>query len=261
MLKAILFDLGDTLFDFRPMNTRTVCDEAARVTYTHLKERGFALPPYAKYLAMQYRGIRLQFILSRIVGRDFSMYTLLCGNCRKMNLQLSEEELRDLAWRWYEPVTGYCTVCDDVVPTLAKLRDRGLKLGLISNTFIPGFVLDMHMDRHGLLEFFPTRLYSSEVGHRKPHRRIFNLALDALGVSAHEAAMVGDRVSADIVGARRLGMLTVLRDPKASSRTHRTADHVIRSMTDLWQILPLLCATRQERIACSSGGSAVMTQG
>jgi HAD superfamily hydrolase (TIGR01549 family) len=240
MLKAILFDLGDTLFDFRPMKMSAVCDEAARITYAYLQGRGFALPPYRTYLNMQYRGIRMQFLLSRIVGRDFSMYTLLCRNCRRMNLQLSEQELRDLAWRWYEPVTAYCSVCDDVVPTLAKLRDAGLKLGLISNTFIPGFVLDMHMDRHGLLEFFPTRVYSSEIGHRKPGARIFRTALDALGVSPGETAMVGDRIPADIRGARRLGMTTILRHPQAQSRTHRTADHVVRNMTELHQILPLL---------------------
>jgi hypothetical protein len=68
-------------------------------------------------------------------------------------------------------------------------------------------------------------------------------------------------VNADIVGARRLGMLTVLRDPKAQSRTHRTADHVIRTMTDLWQILPLLCAARQERADCASERNPALTQG
>lgn len=240
MLKAMLFDLGDTLFDFRRMNTRVVCDEAARGTYAYLRGRGFALPPYAKYLRMQYHGIRMQFVLSRIVGRDFSMFTLLQRNCRKLNLQLSDEEMRDLAWRWYEPVTAYCTVCDDVTPVLDKLRGRGLKLAIISNTFIPGFVLDLHMERHGLLEFFPVRIYSGEIGHRKPGRRIFEMTLDALGVPASEAVMVGDKVKADIKGARRLGMVTVLRDPKAASRTHRIADHVVRSMTELYQILPLL---------------------
>lgn len=258
MLKAIIFDLGDTLFDFRPMNTRTVCDEAARTTYAYLEGRGFSLPPFRRYLAMQYWGIRLQFFLSRIVGRDFNMFSLMCRNCRRMDLKLSDDELRDLAWRWYEPVTSYCTVCDDVVPTLRKLRERGLKLGLISNTFIPGFVLDLHMQRHGLLEFFPIRFYSSEIGYRKPHRRIFQLTLDALGVQAREAAMVGDRLRADIVGARRMGMITILRQPQAQSRTHATADHVIRSMTDLYQILPLLGvpeapALPDAGLACEAG--------
>jgi putative hydrolase of the HAD superfamily len=158
---------------------------------------------------------------------------------------LDEHGLRDLAWRWYMPVTDYCTVAEDVVPTLSRLRDRGYKLAIVSNTLIPGFVLDRHLELHSLLEFFPVRIYSSEVGYRKPHPRIFELAMRTVGVSPAESLFVGDLVKKDIVGARGVGMRAVLRQRNGNGANHDLAHHVIRRISDLHQIIPALAATAQ----------------
>lgn len=245
-LQAILFDLGDTLFDFQPMDTRAVFEQAGRGTYEYLQTRGHKLPPFKRYFRKQYSAVRWAYFWSKISRRDFNGFDLLCRLCRKMDLRLDQRSLRELAWQWYEPVTRYNTVADDVVPTLRKLRDRGLKLAIVSNTFIPGFSLDRHLDMHGLLEFFPVRIYSSEVGYRKPHPRIFQIALNALGVSPAHAIFVGDLVKTDIVGARRAGMVTVLRHPFANSRTHHVADHVVRKISEIHQMLPILGAPEPE---------------
>jgi putative hydrolase of the HAD superfamily len=110
-------------------------------------------------------------------------------------------------------------------------------------------VLDRHMEMHGLLEFFPIRIYSSEIGYRKPHPRIFKMALDAVGVRPQNAIFVGDLIKIDVVGARRSGMVTVLRQPFAESRTHRVADHVVRKISEIHQMLPILGAPEPEPMA------------
>ncbi|HXG64093.1 MAG TPA: HAD-IA family hydrolase, partial [Blastocatellia bacterium] len=51
------------------------------------------------------------------------------------------------------------------------------------------------------------------VGVEKPDRRIFHIALEKAGVSAQEAAYVGDLYSVDVLGARQAGLLPVLYDP------------------------------------------------
>ncbi len=247
MLQGILFDLGDTLFDTEPVNTRSMAHESARAIHDLLSSRGHKLPPLGRYFRMQYRAVRWHYLWSKLRRREFNSFELLKSQCRRMNLSLDEATLREIAWMWYAPVTEHTTVAADVVPTLRLLRDRGLKLGMVSNTFIPGFVLDRHLALLGLLEFLPVRIYSSEVGYRKPHPRIFQLALEALGISPARAAFVGDIVKTDIVGARCLGMVTILRQPFANSRTHHVADHVIRNMTDLCQILPILGASAGQR--------------
>jgi len=242
LLKAILFDLGDTLFDFEPMDTRAIFEEASRRTYEYLQSGGHRLPRFDRYFRLQYSAVRWAYFWSKITRRDFNGFDLLCRLCRRMGLSLDQPALRELAWRWYEPVTRYNTVAADVIPTLCKFRDRGLKLAIVSNTFVPGFALDRHLELHGLLEFFPVRVYSSEVGYRKPHPRIFQIALQSIGVKPANAIFVGDLVKTDILGARRAGMVAVLRQPFANSRTHRVADHVVRRISEIHQMLPILGA-------------------
>lgn len=238
MLKAILFDLGDTLLDFVPVGTHTLFEQGARRTYEYLRAKGHKLPSYWWYWRGQLASLHLAFLWSRLRGREFNTYPLICKAASRMKLGLDEAALKDLAWEWYQPCVPCATMAEDVVPTLSKLRERGYKLGIVSNTFLAGFVLDKHLELHNLLEFFPVRIYSSEVTYSKPDRRIFELALSAINADPAETLFVGDKVRNDIHGARRLGMTTVLRCPSARSERHPVADHVIRKLSDLWRILP-----------------------
>jgi putative hydrolase of the HAD superfamily len=237
MLKAILFDLGDTLFDFQPMKRSVVFNEAGWNTYDFLATRGHSLPPFKKYFRSQVRTVWLAYFWSVISRREFNVYDLLIKVCREMKLGLDEQTMRELAWEWYKPITEYTRVAADVIPTLSILRDRGLKLALVSNTFLPGFVLDKHLALHDLLEFFPVRIYSSAVGVCKPHPRIFKAALQELGVNPENALFVGDVVRKDIRGAQRMGMRAVLRNPAAANGKHRVADFVIRRLSELHNIV------------------------
>jgi putative hydrolase of the HAD superfamily len=96
---------------------------------------------------------------------------------------------------------------DDVLPTLDALRARGLKLGLLSNTARD---LDLFVAHHRLS--VDAVLTSRVHGKTKPHETIFARMLELLGVSAAEAAMVGDTLEDDIEGARAVGMRAVLVD-------------------------------------------------
>jgi putative hydrolase of the HAD superfamily len=92
---------------------------------------------------------------------------------------------------------------------LDSLRDRGLKLGLVSNAFDPGWLLHRDLEQMGLARRLDFSVFSSEVGMRKPHRAIFERALAALEVEAERTLFVGDRLYEDVRGAGELGMTTV----------------------------------------------------
>jgi len=96
---------------------------------------------------------------------------------------------------------------EDTLPVLAELRAHGLKIGLVSNT---GRDLVAFVAHHAL--DVDAALGSATHGKTKPHPAIFQAALDELGVSAEEAAMVGDSPEDDIEGARALGMGAFLVD-------------------------------------------------
>lgn len=91
---------------------------------------------------------------------------------------------------------------------LEALRDRGLKLGLVSNAFDPPELLHRDLEQFGIAERLDVAVFSSEVGRRKPDPEIFRRALDALGVDPPEALFVGDTLATDIAGAAALRMHT-----------------------------------------------------
>ncbi len=92
---------------------------------------------------------------------------------------------------------------------LESLRARGLKLGLVSNAFDPGWLLRADLERMGVAERLDVAVFSSEVGKRKPHPRIFERALEELDADPARTLFVGDSLYHDVGGAKRLGMKTV----------------------------------------------------
>jgi putative hydrolase of the HAD superfamily len=92
---------------------------------------------------------------------------------------------------------------------LDALRDRGLKTGLVSNTMEPRRLLLSDLDEQGLHARLDVVVFSSDLGIRKPRPEIFLRALGEVGVAPERALFVGDRIDADVRGARDVGMLTV----------------------------------------------------
>ncbi len=98
----------------------------------------------------------------------------------------------------------------EIRPCLAALAEQEICLGIVCDVgFTGGELLRGFLDREGLLGHFSGWAFSDEVGHYKPSPRIFEAALDALGVRPAEAVHVGDLRRTDVAGARGIGMRTV----------------------------------------------------
>jgi HAD superfamily hydrolase (TIGR01662 family) len=111
----------------------------------------------------------------------------------------------ELTARWQQHANF--ELYDDTLPTLRALRDRGIKIGLVSNSArdVREFAVHHALD-------IDAGISSFQHGKTKPHASIFRAVLDLLEVEPREALMVGDSVDADIDGARALGMRAVLLD-------------------------------------------------
>lgn len=96
---------------------------------------------------------------------------------------------------------------DDVAPVMTKLRERGLIVGLISNSHRS---LDAFREHFSLADFVSVSVSGAEHGYMKPHRSIFDRALERAGVTAPESLMVGDSFKHDIEGALNAGWRAVL---------------------------------------------------
>jgi len=116
--------------------------------------------------------------------------------------------------------------------------EAGLRLAIISDTgFASGEAQTEILRRDGLAECFDPIVYSCDVGHPKPHPVPFRVALDALGLPAHEVLHVGDIERTDVAGALAAGMrairLDVLRHsgPSAAELVATSWDAVVRHVS------------------------------
>ncbi len=102
------------------------------------------------------------------------------------------------------------TLFPHVRETFDELRGRGLAIGLISNTGRSwGRYLTKLQDAMGIGQYFDVRVYSDELGTRKPDPRMFESALTGLGLNSGEVVHIGDDMNADIAVAKRVGMRAV----------------------------------------------------
>jgi putative hydrolase of the HAD superfamily len=106
---------------------------------------------------------------------------------------------REVTRKGLVPVPG-------AVETIAALRERGLKTGLITVCSEDVVSLWEETDFHGL---FDAEVFSAAVGLRKPDPRIYRIALEKLGVEASDAMFVGDGANDELGGAERVGMTAV----------------------------------------------------
>jgi putative hydrolase of the HAD superfamily len=118
------------------------------------------------------------------------------------NVEGVAQEMND---EWAEH--HHFSLYEDVPETFRLLHSRGVRLGLISNSHRCLASFASHFALDGLIA---VTVSSADHGFLKPHPSIFRTALALMGVPAADAAMVGDSLSHDVVGARQAGMRGIL---------------------------------------------------
>jgi HAD superfamily hydrolase (TIGR01509 family) len=123
-------------------------------------------------------------------------------------------------------------------PVVAALA-RTYRLGLVSNTVLPGAHHARTLARAGILEHLGAAVWSADFGRRKPDPAMLLFVLDRLGVPARDAVFVGDKLRTDVVAARRAGVRSVwLRAYGAAATPEAPRPDFI--ITDLRQLPGLL---------------------
>ena len=197
-IKAVLFDLGNTLVYSHP-----------EVTFQRiLAEHGIAKPLDEVTNAL-IRG-SAEFDIEKHEGLSAHEFYTQWNITQLKHLGLEGPKAKRLAatidsewWKYAE-----FHVYPDVEITLLKLKQMGLKLGIITG----GFEEDIEaiMPKTGLDPLFDVKVGVNTTGKRKPHPQAFKHALKQLGVQPSEAIFVGDNFKADYEGAEKAGMTPVL---------------------------------------------------
>ena len=170
--------------------------------------------------------------------RSGTLADILADAARELGVDVAEAVLEAAAVRYLDSWTPHIRHDPEAEATLAALRDRGIAVGLLSNTHWPRAFHERFLERDRLAALIDARVYTSELPHMKPHALAFRAALDALGgPEAARTVFVGDRPFDDVHGAQSAGMRAVLRPNPDVPPYEVEPDAVIERLPEL---LPLL---------------------
>ncbi len=205
-LRAVVFDWGGTLTPFHSLDLLDLWRAAAEV---YAPDR---LDEVARALADAEAAWWRDAVAS---GRSGTTADVVARASEAAGIPL-DPTLHDRAIAAHlEAWTPHTLADPQATPLLQALRERGLRIGLLSNTHWPRDWHEHWLSRDGLLELIDARIYTSDLAHLKPHPEAFRAVLGAVSdggsaIAPEAAVFVGDRPIDDISGAKALGMRTVL---------------------------------------------------
>jgi putative hydrolase of the HAD superfamily len=203
VLEAVLFDWGDTLMDFQ--FDEELMDRAFRAGLAALDQPDLPADEIRAHFRERFEP--LFWIPGTLEEIEYP--GMIRDALAHFGIELSDDELNRFLEAEHAAWQPARVLGSTTHALLDSLREDGLKLGLVSNAFDPGWLLRRDLEQMGIAERIDVAVFSSEVGKRKPHPEIFETALAALEVAPERALFVGDRLYEDVRGAGELGMTTV----------------------------------------------------
>jgi putative hydrolase of the HAD superfamily len=249
-LRAILFDLDDTLFDHQHasgMALRTLhADKAPHVDFTEFSDAHAQLLEHyhQRFLAREYsldeaRALRMQALFARF------------------DIALERAEAWDIgmAYRVLHQRNR------QLVPGAADLLETlfcGHKLAIVTNNSGPDQREKLKV--LGIEAYFSALSISEEVGHAKPAPDIFWHALDQLGIEPHEAVMVGDNLNTDVQGALDAGIACVWFNRTGAALPPQHSDLIqINSLAPAREVASAIALAHQQRSNLFKGVKHVLS--
>ena len=193
MIKAVFFDIDDTLYD-----TSGFAKLARKAALQAMIDAGLPLSQQEAYL-----------LLRKIIKEKGSNYDKHFNILTKRVMGEEKPLLIALGMITYHNVKfALLRLFPDTMSTLIYLKKRDYQMGVISN----GLTIKQweKLIRLGLYHFFNEVVTSQEAGSSKPECEIFQLALERMDCKAEESVMIGNKFSEDILGATKAGMSAIL---------------------------------------------------
>ena len=236
-LKGLIFDLGNTLmyFDGSWSEALNVADRAMVNT---LIQAGIQLDQ--ERFDQDFR-VRLN---AYYVEREHELIELTTAHILRTLLEdygypsVPDAVITQALESLYHETQVYWTPEEDARPTLTALKDQGYRLGVISNAGDDPDVQHL-VDKIGVRSCLDFVITSAACGIRKPAPEIFRIALDHWDFLPGQVAMVGDTLSADVLGAQDSGLYSIWITRRADTSANRAyqdtiqPDAVIQTLAEL----------------------------
>lgn len=212
MLSAILFDLSGTLIEEYSdvLNTKQGYYEILfKAIHSSLEKDGISVD--WTLFKDHYEQVRTkQKMISEQTLREYDMCERISDTLHFFNHDLppTSDIIRRAIDTYMNIYIGFIQTKEsahDILKTMAVKY----KLGLVTNFAYYPAVYRI-LDQFDLRRFFKVVVISGEVGWKKPSLRIFEVALSQLSIKPEEAVFIGDDYEVDIIGAKKVGMKTIL---------------------------------------------------
>ena len=192
MIKAIIFDLDNTLLDFIKMKQFSV-----KAAITAMNEAGLEVNEEKAY----------KDIFDLYVEKGWENQQVFDDYLKQTVGKVSNKILAAGIVSYRRAREATLLVYPNVNKTLIELIKMGIKLAVVSDA--PSREAWMRLYYLNLHHVFEPVLTYDDTGVRKPSAKPFNMALDVLNVAPEEALMIGDWPERDVVGAKQIGMKTI----------------------------------------------------
>ncbi len=231
-MEAVIFDWGGTLSVWADVDIEDMWRLAAR----HIA------PDREEELTSVLVGVEARsWEPTRTDRRSTRLSDLLAEASAAVGVDVAGAILEEAAGHHLDSWTPHIRHQPDAVTVLGSLRERGLRIGMLSNTHWPRHFHEHFLERDGLDTLIDVRFYTSEMEHVKPDSRAFAPVIDALGIGdPARAVFVGDRLHDDVWGARQAGMLGVWVRNDRTPPFEVAPDGVIASLSELPDLLDRL---------------------
>jgi putative hydrolase of the HAD superfamily len=224
-MDAVVFDWGGTLSVWADLDIEDMWRLAARHIAPDREDELTAVLVAVEARSWQ-RG--------RTDQRSTRLGELLEAASREIGVDVASVVLEEAAAHHLDSWTPHIRHEGDAAAVLRTLRERGMRIGLLSNTHWPRAFHEHFLERDGLAGSIDARFYTSEMEFVKPHRSVFAAALARLDVDdPSRAVYVGDRLYDDVWGAKQAGMRAVWVRNDHNETFDVEPDEVIASLSEL----------------------------
>jgi putative hydrolase of the HAD superfamily len=221
MIKAVIFDLDNTLIDFMKMKKAAVNAAVDAMISAGIKMSKDEATKTLYELYDKY-GIEYQQIFQKFLQKT----------SRKVDYKILAAGI--VAYRKVQP--SFLEPYGNVVPTLLRLREQGLKLAIVSDA--PRLKAWLRLVEMKLQDFFDVVICHEDTNQYKPSKLPFLKALKKLNLRPEECLMIGDWPERDIKGAKQLGIRTVFaRYGSVKEVADSGADFEIGNISELLKVV------------------------
>jgi putative hydrolase of the HAD superfamily len=209
-IRAVIFDLGHTLWDFAP--TRESRRLAVARFHDRLRGEFDGAAPSLRDLNAAMRQVEQRWFAEWDTDRleQPPSQSFVAAILETIAIGPSEALVEDLTRILFGRELDMPVVEPDTLAAVAALHERGVAMGCVTNTVLLEEGIHDVLYRTGLRRYLRSVVVSSAMGYRKPHASLFQRALSGVGLPFHEALFVGDRLVDDVGGAQAVGMRAVL---------------------------------------------------